>query len=156
MSSLIVVDKYRCPKFNGTYNKEHKIMQRKGMKVLPVFLERENFQNNGVFYVVDEAATEQLKVDQQANHEKRGQMKSIKSLSKADLIENIVSKSKGKVESVNTKETKPAVNSTEKPKLKDLRVQYPTIKATSVDAFLAEIAKLEAPTERKTNPPIED
>ncbi len=41
----------------------------------------------------------------------------------------------------------------DKPSLKELRLQYPTIKATSVDKFLEEVAKLETPSERKTQQP---
>jgi len=59
MLDIVVADKYRMPKLEGKFSKAQQKLVRKGAKVTKDYIDRMNAQSkqNGVYYVIDKAAT---------------------------------------------------------------------------------------------------
>jgi len=95
---ILVVDKYRSPRANGTYNKEDAKLVRKGMKVSIGNYEdvNDSFKGNGVFYKLDEKATEQRDAYVEENFETKKLKSQAKILSAESIVDALVSKSKTK------------------------------------------------------------
>ena len=154
MSNVVIADKYQCPRIDGKFMKEHKVLKRKGLKTTVDYVEEMNSANNGMLLIIDEEATEQNRKAREEQQAERLAKKQLKSLGGGHVLDALINRAAGKVVEPKT-EKAPKVEKEKdgKPSLKELRLQYPAIKATSVDKFLEEVAKLETPSERKTQQP---
>lgn len=157
MNKVIIADRYQVPLLDGKYQAEHKILKRKGMKVTQEYIDRLNDQNNGVLFILDEEATAKNQEQRDIKNGMRIDKKERRALDGGKVLDAIIDRAAG---TVTTKVMEPKQeNKPAKPKLADLREQYPLIKAASVDAFLKKIAELKTVKtegERMTSAPDDD
>lgn len=89
-SRMVVADLYVLPRINGKPSVENKVLQRKGMKVLPNYIDEINSQDNNKMFVIDEQATELLHVAQSEKHAKQELQKTATSNGAMDFVNTIV------------------------------------------------------------------
>ena len=111
MSSSVVADLKQAPRINGKFAKEQAILQREGVKVPLEIVERVNQEfeegHNGLFYVINQEATEEREIQQEKNRQAREEKAKLEKVSLADIVDGIKEKGSKKKE-VEIDETKRA------------------------------------------------
>ena len=89
-SRMVVADLYMMPRINGKFSVENKVLQRKGMKVLPSYVDEINSQDNNKMFVIDKEATELLHLAQAEKHAKQELQKTATSSGAMDFVKTLV------------------------------------------------------------------
>jgi hypothetical protein len=87
---MVVADLYSLPRINGKMSTEHKILQRKGMKVLPSYVDEINNQQSGKLFVIDQEATDLIHDAQAQKHAKQELQKTATSNGAMDFVNTLV------------------------------------------------------------------
>lgn len=163
-NQLVVADKYRVPLLDGKLSVQHKILVRKGMKVLSKYVQDMNDQQNGQLFIIDEVATAALHQAKAEKAERRVVNKAQNSIKKAELIDVLINAKVGNAAPASAQGSVPAAFDPNTPdeelEYGQLKAKYPSLKGANKTQLLKAVAKFKAesavPGERKTAPPTEE
>jgi hypothetical protein len=150
VNRLVVADRYRLSRVNGKFSLEHKILDRKGMKVLSSYVEDMNdfSLENGWNFIIDKAATMELPEKQAEQQKARAEAARDENAEKFVNAISEITKKAPKVAPVETPKTaeystpeKPLEEYNRKELVAFLKANNVTFQMTWADGKLLEVAK---------------